>query len=97
MTRIELARLLWVVLEGPKIDSEADALHRAGAGGVHRPTILVALRNPYDLAVLRAVAEGIAAHADVPATLRALSEALTGRAGLPGSLGARLTVPAEVA
>ena len=62
-----------------------------------RPTILVALRNPYDLAVLPAADEAIAAYADVPATVQALAEALTGRSGFPGRLSARLTAPAEVA
>lgn len=34
MTRQPLARLLWIALEGPTVDSEADALLQAGAGGV---------------------------------------------------------------
>jgi len=34
MIRPQLARLLWIALEGPGIDAEADALLRAGAGGV---------------------------------------------------------------
>jgi beta-N-acetylhexosaminidase len=50
------------------------------------PVILVALRNPYDLAILPATAERIAAYADVPATFEALADALTGRAGWPGLL-----------
>jgi beta-N-acetylhexosaminidase len=51
-----------------------------------RPTILVALRNPIDVAVLPRTDEQIAAYADVPPTLEALAQSLTGRAGWPGRL-----------
>lgn len=66
------------------------------AGGA-RPTILVALRNPYDLEVLARTSEAIAAYADVPATFRALAEAIGAAGGFPGSLPMRLAVPTEVA
>lgn len=55
----------------------------AGAG---KPTMLIALRNPHDLAALPRTTGAAAAYADVPATLGALADALTGRAGWPGSL-----------
>jgi beta-N-acetylhexosaminidase len=59
-----------------------------------RPTILVALRNPYDLDVLGGTSEAIAAYADVPATLQALADALvSGPGALPGTLPMRLDVP----
>jgi hypothetical protein len=32
--RADLARLLWIALEGAEVDDEADALIRGGAGGV---------------------------------------------------------------
>jgi beta-N-acetylhexosaminidase len=51
-----------------------------------RPAMLIALRNPYDLAALPWTAGAAAAYADVPATLDALADALTGRAGWPGVL-----------
>jgi hypothetical protein len=58
----------------------------------------VALRNPYDLAVLPGTSEAIAAYADVPATLEALALALTGPAGgFPGTLPMRLDVPVQAA
>ena len=63
-----------------------------------RPTILVALRNPYDLEVMRGTTESIAAYADVPATLAALAGTLTGApGGFPGTLPMRLDVPVEAA
>jgi beta-N-acetylhexosaminidase len=34
MMRADVARLMWIVLEGPAIDAEADALLRRGVGGV---------------------------------------------------------------
>ena len=61
------------------------------AGG--RPVLLVALRNPYDLAVLPRTAAAAAAYADVPVTLEALADAVCGRAGWPGTLPIEL--PAE--
>jgi beta-N-acetylhexosaminidase len=61
------------------------------------PSILVALRSPYDLAVLADTDERIATYADVPATLQALGEALTGRAGFPGRLPLRMNLSAEAA
>lgn len=66
------------------------------AGG-QRPSLLLALRNPYDLRVLDWSGEAIAAYADVPATLEALAEAITGRAGFTGTLPMRLDAPAEAA
>jgi beta-N-acetylhexosaminidase len=51
-----------------------------------RPTILIALRNPYDLARLPRTSAAAAVYADVPVTLEALADALTGRAGWPGTL-----------
>jgi len=51
-----------------------------------RPAMLIALRNPYDLAALPWTAGAAAAYADVPATLDALADALTGRASWPGVL-----------
>jgi len=62
-----------------------------------RPTMLVALRNPYDLEVLAGTDEAIAAYADVPVTLEALAAAITGAGGFPGQLPMRLTAIAEVA
>ena len=63
-----------------------------------RPTILAALRNPYDLEVLRGTTEAIAAYADVPATLEALGEALVGGPDrFPGTLPMRLDVAMEAA
>jgi beta-N-acetylhexosaminidase len=62
-----------------------------------RPTILAALRNPYDLEVLAGTNEAIAAYADVPVTLQALAGAIAGGAGFPGRLPMRLDVPEEVA
>lgn len=53
---------------------------------VGRPTMLVALRNPYDLARLPRTTAAAAVYADVPVTLEALADALTGRAGWPGKL-----------
>ncbi len=53
------------------------------AGGA---TLLVALRNPYDVAALSPTTGAIATYADVPASLEALAEALAGRAGWPGTL-----------
>jgi len=53
---------------------------------VGKPTMLISLRNPYDLAALPSTTGAAAAYADVPATLDALADALTGRAGWPGSL-----------
>jgi len=58
----------------------------AAIAASERPTVLVALRNPYDLVQLARTAGAIAAYADVPATLEALAEALTGRIGWPGRL-----------
>jgi beta-N-acetylhexosaminidase len=65
-------------------ETDRDLVRDVAALG--RPTILVALRNPYDVAVLPRTDERVAAYADVPATLHALAEALTGRAGWPGRL-----------
>jgi len=65
-------------------DEERELVSRIAAGD--RPTLLVALRNPYDLARLAPTTGAIAAYADVPATLEALAEALIGRAGWPGRL-----------
>jgi beta-N-acetylhexosaminidase len=63
-----------------------------------QPTILVALRNPYDLDVLRGTSEAIAAYADVPATLEALADALVaGPGGFPGTLPMRPGLPVEAA
>jgi beta-N-acetylhexosaminidase len=63
---------------------ERELIGRLGAG---RPDMVVALRNPYDLAVVAPPTAGAAAaYADVPATLEALADALTGRAGWPGTL-----------
>jgi len=62
-----------------------------------RPTILAALRNPYDLELLTGPREAIAAYADVPASLEALADAIAGGAGFPGRLPMRLDAPAEVA
>lgn len=53
-------------------------------------TMLVALRNPYDLARLPRTGAAAAAYADVPVTLEALADALTGRADWPGSLPVEL-------
>ena len=60
-----------------------------------RASLLVALRNPYDVAALPGTTGAAAAYADVPATLEALADALTGRAGWPGTLPVAL--PAAVA
>lgn len=57
-----------------------------------RPTMLVALRNPYDLAVLPRTAAAAAAYADVPVALEALADALSGRAGWPGTLPLELVL-----
>lgn len=51
-----------------------------------QPTLLVAMRNPYDLARLARTTGAIATYADVPATLEALAQALTGRGDWPGRL-----------
>jgi beta-N-acetylhexosaminidase len=63
---------------------ECDLIARIA--GSDRPTLLVALRNPYDLDALPRTTGAVAAYADVPQTLEALADALTGRAGWPGSL-----------
>jgi beta-N-acetylhexosaminidase len=65
-------------------ETDRDLVRDVAALG--RPTILVALRSPYDVAVLPRTDERVAAYADVPATLHALAEALTGQAGWPGRL-----------
>lgn len=62
-----------------------------------RPTILVALRNPYDLEVLPRATEAIAAYADVPATLTALGRAIAQTGAFPGTLPMRLDAPVEAA
>ena len=62
-----------------------------------RSTILVALRNPYDLEVLPRTTEAIAAYADVPATLEALGGAIVGSQGFPGRLPMRIDAPVEAA
>ena len=64
--------------------SDRDLVRDLAALG--RPVVLVALRNPYDVAVLDGPAERIAAYADVPATLEAVAAALTGLADWPGRL-----------
>ena len=65
----------------PEERALVERLARAG-----RPTMLVALRNPYDLVALAPTDAAVAAYADVPPTLDALADALTGRAGWPGIL-----------
>ena len=60
-----------------------------------RPTILVALRNPYDLEVLPRATEAIAAYADVPATLTAVGRAIAQTGAFPGTLPMRLNAPVE--
>lgn len=62
-----------------------------------QPTILVALRNPYDLEVLPGTNEAIAAYADVPVTIEALAQAIAGPGGFPGRLPMRLDAPVNVA
>ncbi|MDQ3492714.1 MAG: hypothetical protein M3452_05585, partial [Chloroflexota bacterium] len=63
---------------------ECDLIARIARGD--RPTLLVALRNPHDLAALPRTTGAVAAYADVPQTLEALAAALTGHGGWPGSL-----------
>ena len=63
---------------------EQSLIERICAGG--RPTILIALRNPYDLVRLSRTAAAAAVYGDVPVTLEALADALAGRAGWPGTL-----------
>lgn len=63
---------------------EQSLIERICAGG--RPTILIALRNPYDLVRLSRTDAAAAVYADVPVTLEALADALTGRTGWPGTL-----------
>jgi beta-N-acetylhexosaminidase len=63
---------------------EGELIARIAAGD--QPTMLVALRNPYDLARVPRTNAAAAAYADVPVTLDALADALTGRSGWPGSL-----------
>ncbi len=63
---------------------ERELIARIAAGD--RPTLLVALRNPHDLASLAQTTGAVAVYADVAQTLEALAEALTGRAGWPGRL-----------
>lgn len=58
-----------------------------------RPTMLVALRNPYDVAAIPGITGAVAAYADVPATFEALADALTGHAGWPGHLPMSLDLP----
>jgi beta-N-acetylhexosaminidase len=65
---------------------QADQKLVGNLAALGRRTILIALRNPYDVAVLPRTDERIAAYADVPATHEALARALTGRAGWPGRL-----------
>jgi beta-N-acetylhexosaminidase len=55
-----------------------------------RPTMLIALRNPYDLQALPPTSAAAAAYADVPVTLDALADALAGRQGWPGVLPMQL-------
>ncbi len=63
---------------------ERELVARIAAGD--RPTLLVALRSPYDVVALARTTDAIAAYADVPVTLEALAEALIGRRDLPGRL-----------
>jgi beta-N-acetylhexosaminidase len=51
-----------------------------------RPVILVALRNPYDVACLPLTATAVGAYTDVPATLEAVAQALTEPTTWPGRL-----------
>jgi beta-N-acetylhexosaminidase len=68
--------------------ADVDLVGELAAAGP--PVVLVALRNPYDLAALPATDEAVAAYADVPASIAALADALTGRADWPGRLPARI-------
>ncbi len=74
---------------------ERELVDRIAAG--EQPTLLIALRNPYDLARLARTSGAIAAYADVPVTLEVLAEALTGRADWPGRLPMELAEPEVVA
>ena len=68
--------------------ADVDLVGELAAAGP--PVVLVALRNPYDLAALPVTDEAVAAYADVPASIAALGDALTGRGDWPGRLPARI-------
>ena len=76
-------------------DDDRELVARVAAAG--RATMLVALRNPYDVAALAPTTGAVAAYADVPASLEALVDALTGRAGWPGTLPMSLSAAVPVA
>ena len=76
-------------------DDDRELVARVAAAG--RATMLVALRNPYDVAALAPTTGAVAAYADVPASLEALADALTGRAGWPGTLPMSLSAAVPVA
>lgn len=81
MTRPQLARLLWIALEGPGIDAEADSLLRAGAGGV-----VLFSRNITGVEQLRRLTAELRARATAP-----LRIAIDHEGGHVARIGAPLT------